>query len=368
MRIERVELREIAGRLKTPFITSFGSVQDRRILLVRVEAEGLEGWGECGAEHAPDYSSETVDTAWTILTGFAVPALLGDGMSRPEEVPGRLGRIRGHPMAKAALEGAVWDLIARSQRAPLWKLLGGARRPVPAGVSVGLQTSESRLLDVVEGYLAEGYLRVKLKIEPGRDLKVVEAVRKRWPEVRLTADANGAYRLEDGAHLRELDAFRLDFLEQPLAFDDLHDHARLANRIETPLCLDESIRHARDARLAIELGAAGVINIKPGRVGGLSESVAIHEVARERGIPVWCGGMLESGIGRAHNVALATLPGFTLPGDISASSRYWERDVVDPPWILRDGHLEAPDRPGIGVEVDQQYLARMTVRTWTSGS
>jgi O-succinylbenzoate synthase len=368
MRIERVELREIALRLKTPFVTSFGSMQDRRILLVRVEAEELEGWGECAAENAPEYSSETVDTAWAILAGFAVPALLREGLSRPEEVPGRLGRIRGNPMAKAALEGAVWDLVARSQQAPLWKLLGGTGRPVPAGVSVGLQPSQDRLLDVVEGYLAEGYLRVKLKIEPGRDLAVVAPVRKRWPEIRLTADANGAYRLEDAAHLRELDAFRLEFLEQPLAHDDLHDHARLAHRIETPLCLDESIRHARDARLAIELGAARVINIKPGRVGGLNESVAIHEVARERGIPVWCGGMLESGIGRAHNVALATLPGFTLPGDLSESSRYWEEDVVDPPWSLADGHLEPPDRPGIGVEVDREYLDRVTVRTWTSGS
>ncbi|MDP8959710.1 MAG: o-succinylbenzoate synthase, partial [Actinomycetota bacterium] len=259
MRIDRVELREVSLGLKAAFATSFGSVHHRRILLVRVLADGVEGWGECAADHAPDYSAETVDTAWVILEKFAVPLLVKHDLDQPAQVVGRLSGIRGNPMAKAALEAAAWDLLAKARRMPLWKLLGGVRRSVPTGVSIGLQPSRAELLEAVADFLARGYLRIKLKIAPDQDLAVLEAVREGWPHIRLTADANGAYRLQDAARLAEMDAFHLEFLEQPLAFDDLSDHARLAGRIRTPICLDESIRHAADARAAIESGASAVL-------------------------------------------------------------------------------------------------------------
>jgi len=367
VRLQSFHLRELRLPLREVFEISSGARQARRILLLTVRAEGAEGWGECVAAEDPGYSYETTDTAWHVLTDFLLPRLVGHEVEGPEEILHPVAWVRGHRMARAAVEMAAWDLQAKLIGVPLWELLGGRGEPVRVGVSVGLQQGDDILLRKVEGFLDEGYARIKLKIKPGRDVEMVRKVREHFPDALLMADANSAYTLADAPIFGELDDLDLLMIEQPLGHEDLLDHAALQARIRTPICLDESIRSLEDVRLALELDATRIINIKPGRVGGLASSRAIHDECRRRKIPVWCGGMLESGVGRAHNLALATLPGFTLPGDISASRRYWERDIVVPEFELQDGAMVPPDGPGIGVEPDLDRIGELTVREWTSG-
>lgn len=361
-RLEEVELREIALRLREPFAISSGTRQDRRVLLVVVRGDGHEGWGECVAAEDPSYSEETTDTAWHMLRDFLVPGVLEGTASTVEERLAPVGWIRGNRMAVAALEMALLDLDAKRAGLPLARFLGVEPRPVPVGVSIGIQPSDERLVEKVEGFVAEGYRRIKVKIKPGRDVESLRAVRLRFPSLPLMADANSAYTLQDLDRLRALDELDLMMIEQPLRHDDILDHGRLQAELRTAVCLDESIRSVGDARLALELGAMRIVNIKPGRVGGLRESIRIHDLCREHGIDVWCGGMLESGVGRAHNVALAAFPGFTLPGDISASRRYWDEDVVDPPFEVVDGMVHPAEGPGIGVTPLASRIEGLTVR------
>lgn len=367
MRIERVELREIPLRLKEYFEISSGGKQDRRILLLRLEGEGLEGWGECVAGEDPGYSYETTETAWHMLTDFILPAVVGRQAEGPADVLAPVQWIRGHRMAKAVVEMAAWDLAARMDGVSLSKKLGGIRSAVRVGVSVGLQKSDEALHEKVAGYVAEGYSRIKIKIKPGRDVEMLGGLRRKFPDVPLMADANSAYRLSDAPRLKELDDLSLMMIEQPLFHEDFLQHARLQEQLRTPICLDESIESVDDVELALQLGSCRIINIKPGRVGGHASSRRIHDAMRARGLPVWCGGMLEAGVGRAHNVALASLEGFTLPGDISASRRYWERDIVDPEFEVHDGQMRVPTGPGIGVEPDHERIAALTVRKATFG-
>jgi O-succinylbenzoate synthase len=363
VKIEAVELRVLKMRLLKPFRTSFGVQQDRYPLLIRLEIGGRSHWGECVAGEGPWYSYETVETAWQMLKGYLVPAVLGRELADVAALEALFVPVRGHRMAKASLEMAFTAALAEEARKPLATFLGGVRDRIETGVSVGIQTSIDELLDMIARHLAEGYRRIKVKIEPGWDLQVIAAIRARYPEITLMADANSAYDLDDGAHLAQLDQFRLLMLEQPLAPGDLVDHAALQRQLATPICLDESIEDARNARHALQLGACKVINIKPGRVGGFAESRRIHDLARNAGVPVWCGGMLETGIGRACNVALATLPNFRLPGDISASGRYWAEDIVEPPFTLaRGGTISVPTRWGLGVRVKVEMVERLTVR------
>jgi len=363
VKIEAVELRVLKMRLLKPFRTSFGVQQDRYPLLIRLEIGGRSHWGECVAGEGPWYSYETVETAWQMLKGYLVPAVLGRELADVAALEALFVPVRGHRMAKASLEMAFTAALAEEARKPLATFLGGVRDRIVTGVSVGIQTSIDELLDMIARHLAEGYRRIKVKIEPGWDLQVIAAIRARYPEITLMADANSAYDLDDGAHLAQLDQFRLLMLEQPLAPGDLVDHAALQRQLATPICLDESIEDARNARHALQLGACKVINIKPGRVGGFAESRRIHDLARNAGVPVWCGGMLETGIGRACNVALATLPNFRLPGDISASGRYWAEDIVEPPFTLaRGGTISVPTRWGLGVRVKVEMVERLTVR------
>jgi o-succinylbenzoate synthase len=363
MKIDALELREIRLPLREPFAISSGSRQDRRILLLTLRAEGVEGWGECVAGEDPGYSYETTDTAWHVLTTHLLPGLPGREILGPEECLAHAPHVRGHPMARATVEMATWDLTARAIGVSLRELLGADERPVPVGVSVGLQPDDATLLQKVEGYLDEGYLRVKIKIRPGRDVEMLQAVRDRFPELALMADANSAYTLADLSLLKELDELGLTMIEQPLGHEDLLDHAALQAELATPVCLDESIRSTADLRLALHLGSGRVINIKPGRVGGLAEARDVHDLSRDAGIPVWCGGMLESGIGRGFNVALAGLPGFTLPGDLSGSRRYWHEDIVTPEWVPDAGWMSPVEGPGIGVE---PRLARIDALTHRS--
>ena len=363
MKIDAVELRVLKMRLLNPFRTSFGVQQDRYPLLVRLEIDGRSHWGECVAGEGPWYSYETVETAWQILKGYLLPAMIGRELADVAALETLFAPIRGHHMAKACLEMAFTAALAERARKPLAKFLGGVRDRVETGVSIGIQATTDELLEHIAARLAEGYRRIKVKIEPGWDVQAIGAIRERYPEITLMADANSAYDLDDAAHLAQLDRFRLLMLEQPLAADDLVDHAALQQQLRTPICLDESIESARDARQALQLGACQVINIKPGRVGGFAESRRIHDIAANGGVPVWCGGMLETGIGRACNVALATLPNFRLPGDISASDRYWAEDIVDPPFVLqKGGTIAVPTRWGLGVRVKVELVDRLTVR------
>ena len=363
MKVEAVELRVLKMRLLKPFRTSFGEQQDRFPLLVRLEVDGHSAWGECVAGEAPWYSPETVETAWQIMRGYLVPAMLDREVPDVASLERLFLPVRGHHMAKAALEMAFTAALAEQARKPLWKHLGGTRDRIETGVSIGIQPTIDQLLAIVAEHLQEGYRRIKIKIEPGWDVHAVAAVRERYPEISLMADANAAYVLEDLEHLVELDRYGLLMLEQPLPPGDLLDHAALQQRMRTPICLDESIESARDARQALQIGACRVINIKPGRVGGFAESRRIHDLAAGAGVPVWCGGMLETGIGRACNVALASLPNFRLPGDLSASDRYWAEDIVDPPFVLKKGGLiDVPGRWGLGVRVRVDLVDRLTVR------
>jgi len=350
MRISSVELTLVRLPLVRAFETSFGMVDAQEFILVAVRDGDTVGWGECVADVDPYYSSETNTTAWHILSRFLIPAVLGREIGGARELHGIWQRVRGHRMAKAALEMAAWDLEARLAGRPLCELLGARARPIPAGVSIGIQPSIEALIERVARERADGYQRIKIKIKPGWDLEPVRAIRGRFGDIPLMVDANAAYTAADAAHLAALDAFDLMMIEQPLDYDDLVDHARLQTAIRTPVCLDESITGPKAAADALALGACRVINIKPGRVGGFSPSLAVHDLARERGIPVWHGGMLESGIGRAHNLHLSTLPGFVLPGDVAASARYFVPDLIEPPIeVASDGTVAVPAGPGIAV-------------------
>lgn len=364
--IETIHLREINLPLAHPFETSFGLTTGRRILLVELESEGLSAWGECVAGEHPYFSDEMIDTAWIITESELAPRLLEAELESGGSVPDLVKQVRGHRMAKAALENAVWDLVAQREKISLAKLLGGTREKIPCGVSIGIQPSIEALLEKITGELEAGYRRIKLKCKPGWDTDVFEAVRERWPEILLSCDANSAYRMKDFGHIAEWDRFRLLMIEQPLWFDDFYFHSMLQKRIETAICLDESIRNRRDALAAIDMESCRIINIKVGRVGGFSEAIAVHNAAAERGIPVWCGGMLETGIGRAHNIALSSLPNFSLPGDVSASSRYWAEDIIDPPvTVSKAGEITVPTGVGSGFHVERGRIEALTVRQTT---
>jgi len=366
MKLARVTLREIRMPLVHFFETSFGRTTERRMVLVEVEGEGETGWGEVTAGENPFYNEEWTESAWLILRDYVAPRVLGRELGSAAEVGALTAHLRGHQMARAGLEVAVWDLEARLNRRPLWKHLGGVRDEIACGVSIGIQDSVEQLLDKIQRELDAGYQRIKMKIKPGWDVDVVRAVRERFPSIKLMADANSAYRLEDAPRLKELDAFYLMMIEQPLAHDDIIDHAKLQARLETPICLDECIRSARQAEQAIAVRACGIINIKLGRVGGFAEARRVHDVCLERGVPVWCGGMLESGIGRAHNVALSTLENFRLPGDVSASRRYWQRDIIVPPVeVTRQGAIRLTGEPGFGYRPDLDYIRQITAREET---
>jgi O-succinylbenzoate synthase len=365
--IQSIELREIRLPLIHFFETSFGRTTERRILLARLtDQEGLEGWGECTAGEGPFYSNEWTETAWTTLTEFLGSMVVGKKMERAADAASLMKSVRGHRMAKATLENACWDLEAKHAGVPLWKHLGGTRSEISCGVSIGIQDSPEILLDKIRTEVDAGYQRIKIKIKPGWDLNIVERVREEFPDIRLMGDANSAYKLSDVPLFQQLDQFNLMMLEQPLAHDDIFNHARLQLQINTPVCLDESIRSADDATHAIGLGSCKIINVKLGRVGGHAEAKRIEQVAREKEIPIWCGGMLESGIGRAHNIAMSTLAGFTLPGDVSASARYWEEDIIEPPVKVGPrGTIEAPEEPGIGFAVNLPRIEALTVRKQT---
>jgi O-succinylbenzoate synthase len=368
LQLERIELREIELPLKWPFETSFGRITRRRILIVRVfDKDGASGYGECVAAENPFYNHETIDTAWLITAKYVAPILAAARIENAAQVSYALGPIRENRMAKAGVEAAIWDLEARIAQAPLWQHIKGTRDEITCGVSIGLQSSIEALLDKVSREVESGYQRIKIKIKPGKDVQLVEAIRKQFPAITLSVDANSAYRIEtDTALLKRLDNYNLLMIEQPLAPGDLVDHSKLQRELRTPICLDESIVCLTNARHAHELRACGIINIKLGRVGGYSEAKAIQSFAQEHDMPVWCGGMLEAGIGRAHNIALSTLPGFTLPGDVSASERYWEEDIIDPPvTVSREGTIKAPTGHGIGYEVNEARIEALTVRRET---
>jgi O-succinylbenzoate synthase len=366
VRIDRLELRLCRLPLVSFFETSFGRSYDRAFLLVRLEGEGHEGWGEAVAEGNPYYSSETTETAWHIITGFIAPRVLGAAFDHPREIFSALRPIRGHNMAKAAVEMAAWDLYARAIGQPLARVLGGTRPRIASGVSIGIQDSLDQLAAKVERELAAGYQRIKIKVKPGWDLDAADMIRTRFGSVPLMVDANAAYTLADAAHLARFDAFDLMMIEQPLDYDDVSDHAELQRTMTTPICLDESIHTVRIARDAIRMGACRIINIKPGRVGGHFESIRLHDLCAAHGIPVWHGGMLESGIGRAHNIHLASLPNFTLPGDIAASNRYYQPDLIEPAIdVASDGTIAVPDAPGIGVTIVPERVEQATERVLT---
>jgi O-succinylbenzoate synthase len=364
VQLDRIELREIELPLRHPFETSFGRTTKRRIMIVSVfDAAGARGYGECTAPEDPFYNHETIDTAWMMVSKYVGPLLAAAKVQAADQVNNALSRIRGNRMAKGAVEAAIWDLEARMAGKPLWEHIGGSRREIECGVSIGLQQSAEALVEKAAAELASGYRRVKIKIKPGQDIGLVRAVRSAYPDVPLMVDANSAYALSDISLFRELDGERLMMIEQPLAAGDLVDHAALQREISTPVCLDESILTATDAVHANQLGSCRIINIKLGRVGGFAEAKAIHDFASANGIPVWCGGMLESGIGRAHNIALSTLPGFTLPGDVSASERYWEQDIIEPPvTVSKAGTISVPRAAGIGYEVNERWLGRLVTR------
>ena len=361
VKLAMVELRRVRLPLAAPFRTAAGTAREREVLLVRAVTPDAEGWGECAAGAAPLYSPEYLDGAWQLLREHLLPRLWTVPDLTAERVGPALAAVKGHPMAKAALEMAVLDAELRAEQRSLARRLGAVRERVPAGVAVGIAGSVAELLEEVAGHLAAGYRRVKLKIEPGWDVEPVRAVRERFGEgLLLQVDGNGAYTLADADRLARLDPFGLLLLEQPLADHDLRGHAELAGRLRTPLCLDESITSARMAATALALGACSVVNVKAGRVGGYLEARRVHDLCAAAAVPVWCGGMLETGLGRAANLALAALPGFTLPGDLSASARWWRRDLITVPFQLQDGWLQVPDGPGLGVAVDEGFLAEVT--------
>ena len=366
MKTESITLHEIRMPLVHFFETSFGRVYGRRILLLSVQCEDVVGWGECVAAEDPFYSSEWIETAWSTIKHYLAPVVLGRSLVAAHESAGAMAKIRGHRMAKAAIENALWDAESQQKRQPLWKLLGGTTREIQCGVSIGIQDSVEQLLEKIEYELAAGYRRIKVKVKPGWDINVLERIRSRWPAIVLSCDANSAYRLDEVEHLRKFDRFKLLMIEQPLWNDDIYYHARLQRELSTAICLDESIRHARDAAAAVETGACRIVNIKVGRVGGFSEARKVHDVCRDNDVPVWCGGMLESGIGRAHNIALSTLPNFRLPGDVSASKRYRKEDIIEPEVeVSPQGTIAVSDQPGTGYRIREDLIERLTVRKET---
>jgi O-succinylbenzoate synthase len=364
--IDAVHLREINMPLAFPFETSFGITTTRRILLVEIESDGLTAWGECVAGEHPYFSEESVDTAWIVTEQELAPRLVGQELVGGGGCPALFRQVRGNRMAKAALENAVWDLEAQKKRVSLADLLGGTRSVIPCGVSIGIQPSPAALMEKIAEELEAGYQRIKLKCKPGWDTEIFDQVRKRWPDIRLSCDANSAYRVVDIDRIAEWDRFDLMMIEQPLWYDDFYFHSMLQRRLDTPICLDESIRNRRDALAAIDMDSCRIINIKLGRVGGFSEAVAVHNAAGERGVPVWCGGMLETGIGRAHNIALSSLPSFSLPGDVSASRRYWIEDIIEPEvTVSREGEIAVPEGIGSGYTVLRDRIESLTVRRQT---
>lgn len=359
--IKYIKLHKLNMRLKEPFTTSFGTLQDKEFFITEtVDDRGNSGYGESVAFTSPWYSEESVNTNLHMMEDFLIPILKENKIKHPEEVSALFSQIKRNNMAKSALEGAIWDLYAKRENIPLAKALGGTKKEVDVGISIGIQPLEE-LLKTIDYYVQEGYKRIKIKIKPGFDVDVLREVRKHFPATPMMADANSAYTLNDIDHLKQLDDLNLMMIEQPLAHDDIVDHAKLQAAINTPVCLDESIHSLEDARKAIELGSCKVINIKIGRVGGLTESKRIHDFCKEHGIDVWCGGMLEAGVGRAHNIALTTLSQFTMPGDTAGSSRYWMEDIIKPEVRVENGMITVPDQPGIGYELDQEALEKFLV-------
>jgi O-succinylbenzoate synthase len=364
--IDAIHLREINMPLAYPFETSFGLTTARRIMLVEIESDGLTAWGECVAGEHPYYSDESIDTAWIIAETELAPRLVGKEVVGGGGCPALFRQVRGHRMAKAALENAVWDLEAQRKNISLSELLGGTREVIPCGVSIGIQPSPAALMEKIAEELEAGYQRIKLKCKPGWDTKIFEQVRLRWPDIMLSCDANSAYRVVDIDHIVEWDDFNLLMIEQPLWYDDFYFHSMLQKRLNTAICLDESIRNRRDALAAIDMESCRIINIKVGRVGGFSEAIAVHNATAERGIPVWCGGMLETGIGRAHNIALSSLANFSLPGDVSASRRYWTEDIIEPEvTVSAQGEIRVPTGVGSGFTVLRDRIEALTVRRQT---
>lgn len=362
MKIARAEIYQVRLPLVHPFRTSFGEIQNRDLILLRLEADGLQGWGEAPVTLRPGYSYETVETVWHVLSEFFLPAVLEREIEKPSDLSERLAGFKGHPMARAGLELALWDCYGKASQRSLKGMIGGVRETVPVGVSIGIQDSTDLLVARVADFIDQGYQRIKIKIEPGRDIDLVRAVRANFPKIPLQVDANAAYSPEDTALLVGLDSFDLTMVEQPFAADDLVEHSKLQAKLRTPLCLDESIGSLIQAQGALELKAAQIINIKQARVGGLAEALRIHELCHRAGVPVWCGGLLETGIGRAANLALASLPGFTLPGDISATDRYYQRDLAAPAFVQENGFIQVPDGTGLGVDVDVDFLRACTLR------
>ena len=363
MKIERIYLREIRMSLKAPFETSFGVIQNRRILLVEVISDGISGWGEVTTGETPSYNAETTDTAWHIISDFIAPLVIGKELEKAAEVEELLSGIRGHAMAKAGVENAIWDIEAQQKGISLARLLGGTRDEIACGVSLGIRENSQLLVEAVEKELRRGYQRIKLKIKPGKDIEFVAAVRRPFPDIQLSVDANSAYTSGDTERLRRFDDFNLLMLEQPLDWDDIYAHAALQSRLHTPICLDECINHVRHAAAAIDLGACRIINLKLGRVGGHNGARKVHDLCSQRSVPAWCGGMLESGIGRAHNVAISTLPNFSLPGDVSASQRYWDEDIIEPEIeVTLHGTIPVPKKAGLGYAVKRVLIERLTSR------
>ncbi len=369
LKLQNIELLHVGMSLKNPFETSFGGKSELNHVIVKVtDANGVVGYGETACPTKPDYCPETIQTCLHLQRDYLVPAVLGKPFETIEEFVGFYGWVRGNNFAKAGLEMAVWDLMAQLENKPLAHLLGGTRSYIESGVSLGIEADIGVLLDKIAGFVAEGYRRVKLKVKPGRDIAVVAAVRQKYPNLPLTIDANSAYTLADISHLKKLDEFNLMMVEQPLAHDDIVDHAHLQKALKTPVCLDESIHSAEDARKAIELGSCQIINIKAGRVGGLLEARKIHDYCQSQGIPVWCGGMHEYGIGRAHNVALSSLPNFSIPGDVSGSDKYFVQDIVQPPILAKDGCITVPNtEAGIGYKIDEAALNKFLVNKYSFG-
>lgn len=362
--VEKLKLHRLKMTLNDPFTTSFGTFQEKEFFITElIDKNGNRGFGESVAFTSPWYSEETVQTNLHMMEDFLIPLLKNNEVNHPDDVFDLFQPIRRNNMAKAALEGAVWDLYAKQKEIPLAEALGGKRKAIDVGISLGIEPSVHDLLKKIEQYVQEGYKRIKIKIKPGYDVDVLKEVRRNFPNTPIMADANSAYTLKDIDHLRKLDDLNLMMIEQPLAHDDIVDHAKLQAAITTPICLDESIHSLEDARQAIDLGSCKIINIKIGRVGGLSESKRIHDLCNEKGIDVWCGGMLEAGVGRAHNIALTTLSQFTLPGDTAGSSRYWKKDIIEPEVIVNDGVIQVPDQPGIGYDIDEEALEQFTIDT-----
>ncbi|CAD2072227.1 o-succinylbenzoate synthase [Phocicoccus schoeneichii] len=364
MNFEKILLHRLKMKMKTPFTTSFGTQIDRYVTIVEIiDENGLSGFGECVAGEDPLYSEEFMDSALVAIKKYFGPLLLQSNLSHPKEVTELFKPFKRNMMAKSGLETAVWDLYAKQQGLPLYKVLGGEKTEVEVGISLGLEKSDDIIIEKIREKVEEGYKRIKVKIKPGRDVEMIRAIREVFPDIPLMADANSAYTLDDIELLKQLDEFNLMMIEQPLGSTDIVDHATLQKAIKTPVCLDESIDSYENAKAAIELGSCEIINVKVGRVGGLAESIKIHDLAKENKIPLWCGGMLEAGVGRLTNIAITTLPNFVLPGDTASSSRYWEEDIITPEVVAENGVVQLSDKPGIGAEVDFEKMKKVLIQT-----